>query len=115
MWEWLLFWLGFRAVRQARRGRSTKWPAARLAHLKKEPACQVCGQTNNLTVHHKRPFHLFPDLELVGANLITLCEGPGIACHITFGHLGNWSSYNPNVDDDVAAWRDKIKQRPGTT
>lgn len=54
--------------------RSPHWSTVRKAHLEKHPACEVCGATAKLEVHHKLPFHLHPALELEGSNLITLCE-----------------------------------------
>jgi 5-methylcytosine-specific restriction protein A len=91
--------------------RSHEWPKVRAEHLIKEPVCQVCGNKEHLNVHHKKPFHLFPTLELIDTNLITLCEGPAVNCHFFIGHLREWSAYNPDVDVDVAIWREKIAKR----
>src|SRR5512135_3581631 len=79
--------------------RSNKWPKVRAAHLAKHPACEVCGGNEKLEVHHKRPFHLHPDLELDPKNLITLCESKhgGVNCHLFVGHLGNFKSFNADV------------------
>ena len=77
--------------------RSGKWPYARRKHLKTEPACQWCGQTTHLQVHHIKPYHLFPELELVPDNFITLCEFPNHSCHLRVGHLGAWVRYNQRV------------------
>ena len=82
--------------------RSPHWPAVQHAHLKVEPACAVCGGGLNLNVHHKKPFHLFPELELDPTNLITLCMDGDKDCHIKLGHGGNFKAYNPNVVEDVA-------------
>jgi 5-methylcytosine-specific restriction endonuclease McrA len=57
----------------------------------------------NLNVHHKKPFHLFPQLELEPTNLITLCMESGKDCHIKLGHGDNFKAYNPNVEEDVNA------------
>jgi 5-methylcytosine-specific restriction protein A len=94
--------------------RSPKWPKLRAAFLKKNPKCALCGGKKKLNVHHVRPFHLQPDLELSEGNLITLCEnkGDGVNCHLLFGHLGNFRSYNPDVRRDVATWRCKLENRP---
>lgn len=94
--------------------RSSHWPAARAAHLKDHPTCAVCGGTEKLEVHHIRPFHLHPDLELDPSNFITLCEAnkDGFDCHLGFGHLGNFKSFNVDVVADAAAWNAKIKNRP---
>ena len=91
--------------------RSRRWPACRRAHLKRQPVCQACGSRKNLEVHHRLPFHLFPELELVQENLITLCEDPGKNCHFMFGHLYSWHAYNPSVVEDAALWREKIATR----
>lgn len=83
----------------ARRGerRSPHWDDVRTAHLAREGWCRWCGSTVNLEVHHVTPFHLRPDLELDPANLITLCEQFGTACHLRIGHLGCWTDHNPHV------------------
>ena len=83
--------------------RSPKWASVRKLHLKLHPRCAVCGNDKKLEVHHQKPFHLFPELELVESNLITLCEDGknGINCHLAFGHLGSYKSYNKNVIKDA--------------
>jgi 5-methylcytosine-specific restriction endonuclease McrA len=85
--------------------RSPHWPAVQHAHLKLEPNCAVCGGSMNLNVHHKKPFHLFPELELEPTNLITLCMDGDKDCHIKLGHGGSFKAYNPNVVEDVTAVR----------
>ena len=94
--------------------RSSKWPKVRKDFLAKNPACAVCGGKKKLNVHHMRPFHLHPDLELDPANLITLCEDDdnGINCHLAIGHLGSFKSFNESVIEDAKVWSDKIKSRP---
>lgn len=82
--------------------RSPKWHSVKVAHLKKEPACQFCGGIDHPEVHHVKPFHLDRTKELSDSNLITLCEAPGKMCHLKVGHAGNWKSYNPNVREDCA-------------
>ena len=80
--------------------RSPKWPHVEKLHLKLEPACACCGSTKKLNVHHKKPFHLFPESELDLNNLITLCMDK--ECHIKVGHGGDFKDYNPNVAEDAA-------------
>jgi 5-methylcytosine-specific restriction enzyme A len=92
--------------------RSSRWSHVRNEHIKKFPECAVCGKTENLTVHHKKPFHVFPELELEPTNLVTLCESAGMHCHITFGHLGSFKSYNGSIEDDIKNWNLKVKNRP---
>jgi len=90
--------------------RSSKWPAVRKNHLKLNPICAVCGDTNKLEVHHIKPFHLHPELELEPTNLITMCESKsyGIICHLLIGHNGSYQKINPNVIDDAKAWHKKL-------
>jgi|GEM_PF-929352 len=94
--------------------RSGEWPKARAAYLAEHPLCAVCGEHLKVEVHHIRPFHLHPDLELDPANFITLCEDDqdGVNCHLFFGHLGNFKSYNEDVVADAASWQQKIANRP---
>jgi 5-methylcytosine-specific restriction endonuclease McrA len=91
--------------------RSKDWPKVREAHLSENPACIVCGSTNDCEVHHILPFHVFPEHELDPRNLRTLCESrDSCNCHITFGHFGNWSLYNPDVDRDARVYLNGIIQ-----
>lgn len=92
--------------------RSAQWPTVREAHLKVQPVCQCCMEKDNLQVHHLRPFHIHPELELDPNNLTTLCEHPSRNCHILFGHLRNFKSYNPDCETDVKLWRGKMLNRP---
>jgi 5-methylcytosine-specific restriction protein A len=92
--------------------RSKEWGKVRKAHLELHPACEVCASTKNLQVHHVQPFHFNPEMELLPTNLITLCESKGRNCHLTFGHLGSFKSFNAEVRKDSAQWNDKIKNRP---
>lgn len=91
--------------------RSPQWPKVRAEHLKKNQTCAVCSGDRTLEVHHIKPFHLQPDLELNPTNLITLCESKdnGINCHLAFGHLGNYKNANPSVVKDAKAWNKKLK------
>jgi 5-methylcytosine-specific restriction enzyme A len=92
--------------------RSPKWPALARKHLREHPACEACGEKNNVVPHHKKPVHLFPDLELDPTNLVTLCESANLNCHLCFGHLRLWKSFNASVMEDVAAYRKRIENRP---
>lgn len=92
--------------------RSPRWPALRAAHLKLYPACTVCGATANVVPHHIVPVHIDASRELLAENLLTLCEGQPVNCHLLFGHLGNFRSWNQTVVYDASTWRDKIKGRP---
>ena len=92
--------------------RSPKWPALRDAHLRRFPACAVCGSRVSVVPHHIIPVHLDSSQELDPENLLSLCEGATVNCHLLFGHCRSWSSYNPNVVFDAATWREKIRGRP---
>jgi HNH endonuclease len=107
--------------------RSPEWPRVEREHRLREPACVACGYTGHgIQVHHIKPFHLHPQLELDPNNLITLCEVSGRDHHLLLGHLDDWESYNVNVRDDVKhfhnktadqiradpTWQKKVKQRP---
>jgi 5-methylcytosine-specific restriction protein A len=94
--------------------RSNHWPKVRKEHLEKNPTCAVCGGNKKLEVHHIRPFHLHPNLELEPTNFVTLCENmkEGINCHLLFGHLGNFKSFNVNVLAQAKQWHDQIVSRP---
>lgn len=86
--------------RATREPRSSKWPSVRDEHLRNHPSCACCGRRDTLNVHHIKPFHLFPDLELVPSNFLTLCEYQSLNCHLFMGHLLSWSAYNPRVIAD---------------
>lgn len=92
--------------------RSSEWPKVRAEHIKVQPKCAVCGGAERLQVHHIRPFHLHPELELDPTNLITLCESKGHNCHLLFGHLLNFKSFNVDVKSDSSEWEGKISHRP---
>ncbi len=85
------------------RARSPQWRAVRAAWLRGHPSCAACGTTEDLEAHHVRPFHLFPELELEGSNLMTLCEKPAHCCHFRIGHGFDWSRVNPHAREDAAA------------
>lgn len=84
--------------------RSRDWPKVRKAYLSKHPSCEYCGVKYSLNVHHILPYHLWPKLELVESNLITLCRD----CHFRHGHsCGNGKSdwarcYNPNIRAEIS-------------
>jgi 5-methylcytosine-specific restriction endonuclease McrA len=88
--------------------RSSEWPRVEKEHLRREPACAACGyRGKGLKVHHIKPFHLHPNLELDPNNLITLCEIKKNDHHLLIGHLDDWESYNPNVREDVKRYHKK--------
>lgn len=90
--------------------RSSRWPAVRRKFLASNPCCEACGATERLHVHHVKPFSLYPELELVASNLITLCGD----CHFYVGHdedgpkgpkKPNWKTSNRSV------WRDAKREK----
>lgn len=94
--------------------RSGHWPTVRNQHLEKNPTCAVCGGEDNLQVHHIKPYHLHPELELDPNNLLTLCEPSSILhinCHLVWGHLGNWKSFNPMVPAMALAFLTQMRHR----
>jgi hypothetical protein len=92
--------------------RSSSWPKVRKDFLDKNPVCAFCGGKESLEVHHIKPFHLDPSLELDNANLIVLCESKkyGVNCHLFFGHLGNYKKENINIKEDIEFWKEKFKK-----
>jgi len=66
--------------------------------------CAACGARGWLQVHHVRPFHLDPSLELVTENLVTLCM-TAERCHLDLGHGGDFDAFNPHVLDDAREFR----------
>lgn len=97
----------FKSLRYATR--SWQWKDVRKKHLETQNSCQACGREDNLEVHHIVPVHVEPNKELDPNNLITLC---GKTCHLIFGHLMDYKSWNPNVEEDSKHYLSKVKERP---
>lgn len=76
--------------------RSSKWPTVEKHFLEQNPTCAACGGVARLNVHHCKPFHLDPELELDVNNLITLCMSSK-ECHLHLGHGGYFKEYCPDV------------------
>lgn len=92
--------------------RSKEWPKVRREHLKKFPTCAVCGGKKKIQVHHVKPFHLHPQLELDPNNLITVCEADGHDCHLAIAHLGSFKSWNVDIVKDANYLLTKRLNRP---
>lgn len=90
--------------------RSPQWGAVRARHLEQFPTCAVCERNAMLNVHHIKPYHLYPELELEPGNLVTLCEWPSLNCHLFVGHLLSWKLYNPNVIADARRWLKSLRR-----
>lgn len=85
--------------------RSPEWGRVRKEHLKKFPECALTNSKIELEVHHIKPVHLFPELELDFNNLITLRRD----VHLLFAHLNDFHHYNLNLLADINIWREKIQ------
>src|SRR5271155_3275861 len=81
--------------------RSSHWPTVEKHFREAHPTCEACGSKNRLNVHHCKPFHLDPEMELDPTNRITLCMDTK-ECHLHIGHGGSFKQYNPNVRKDAA-------------
>lgn len=82
--------------------RSSKWPAVRDAYLKTHPKCAYKGCNRvPLEVHHIKPYHLYPELELEPSNFITLCRDEVANHHLYGGHDGDFRGSNPNIREDA--------------
>ena len=81
--------------------RSPKWRHVEKTFLATHRMCAACGAEKRLQVHHIKPFHLHPELELDQKNLITLCMTMN-ECHLRIGHGGSFSAYDPHVVSDAA-------------
>lgn len=92
--------------------RSSKWPKMRREHLEKFPKCAACGKSEKLEVHHIVPVHVDASKELDGTNLITLCEGKSLNCHLVIGHLCSFQSWNVDVAVDADTLLKKLEGRP---
>jgi 5-methylcytosine-specific restriction protein A len=97
----------FKKIRYATR--SPKWNSVRKKHLENNPKCAACGKDKKLEVHHIKPVHKYPDLELDPSNLMTLCADP---CHLVFGHLMDFKSWNIFVIEDTEVYSTRIVSRP---
>jgi len=89
--------------------RSSRWRYVRRDYLKEHPRCEMCKGKKGLEVHHIRPVHLYPDLEEVVHNLITLCGWRGYSCHFIWGHLKNYKDWNGIIREDAKHLSDRVK------
>jgi|ERR1017187_3108547 5-methylcytosine-specific restriction endonuclease McrA len=78
--------------------RSGKWPTVEKHFLEEHGECAACGSKTRLNVHHLKPFHLFPWLELDPTNLITLCMSMN-ECHLRIGHAGAFHRFTDGVKE----------------
>ena len=98
---------------EAEHPRSPKWPEVMHAFRAEHPNCVICGKGGNdqeINIHHVRPYHLFPELELDPSNLITLCNHS--LHHLWFGHYGNFRlGYNLAIREDALEFAAKMALR----
>jgi len=92
--------------------RSSRWAVVALDHLARFPTCAACGSRIGVVVHHIVPVHVDRLLELVDTNLVTLCQGDTLNCHLWCGHLGHWRSWNETVIADAARFLARVRSRP---
>lgn len=90
-----------------REERSPHWRTVEKHFKEANPTCAACGTKKLLQVHHEKPFHTDPSLELDPKNLIGLCMSR-YECHLRIGHGGDFKHYNPDVVVDAA----KVLARP---
>lgn len=89
--------------------RSPRWRKVRDEFLLENDFCAACGTHKHLQVHHMKPFHLEPSLELDKNNLIVLCMDTE-ECHLSIGHGDSFQFYNPHVVEDVKKFRLATKE-----
>lgn len=93
--------------------RSPKWAGVRDHFLALHPFCAACGYRKSLNVHHILAYHVYPQLELDPKNLITLGENCPLGnCHLRWGHLGSWKSWNSTVVKDTTHFLMLLRTRP---
>jgi len=87
--------------------RSSMWPKVRKYFLQGNNYRAVCNKKKGVEVHHIKPFHLFPELELDSGNLMALCR----RCHLFIGHMGYWKAYCGNISEVVLYMKYQITNR----
>jgi len=93
--------------------RSSEWGDLRDNFIKQNPTCAACGSKKHLQVHHIKPFHTNPELELKITNLITLCMDTN-ECHLKIGHGGSFKTYNPDVISDAQKYKKETNKAART-
>lgn len=87
---------GILREQKKKKSRSGGWSHIRNLFLKTHSECAACDSTTLLQVHHVKPFHLFPELELDPENLITLCGWRNL-CHWQLGHGALYPCWVPEI------------------
>jgi len=39
-----------------------------------------------------------------------LCENDILNCHYVIGHLMEWTRYNPDIEEDIWIWKNKLNR-----
>ena len=90
----------------AAKPRNPAWEKESRAWLQTHNECEASGSKDNLTVHHVKPVHLYPELEMEPKNWMALCtDWMSFDLHRMVGHLGNWSHFNPHARELAASMR----------
>lgn len=110
----MLMYLKDRIQGKAPKGarRSPTWRKTRRAFLKVHPRCENCGSTKKLQVHHVISFHVAPEIEEDWNNMMVLCTGRKMNCHLVVGHNGNYRDINPNARAMAAYWLEIFTAEP---
>lgn len=87
--------------------RHPDWQEFSREFRRKNPKCQACGSLAEVEAHHIRPVSYYPDLEMVEANLMSLCR----VHHFTLGHLCDWRAWNPDAIDMVLVYQSFMGRR----
>lgn len=84
-------------------------------HVKKEPACQWCGRTDQPQAHHVLPVWYDASKAADPSNFITLC-GTRRQCHFIVGHNGDFARrFVPNVRELCQARQRVMRELPAGT
>jgi hypothetical protein len=90
--------------------RNAAWERESHKHVKAHPRCEVCGEKLkivngrcNLEVHHRFPYHLYPEREMDPRYWHVLCRAPH-DCHRLWGHFGDFKLFNPLLKECIAIW-----------
>ena len=89
--------------------RSSEWHKVREEFLEENPECAICGTNKKINVHHKKPFHLYPELELDKNNLVTLCMSK-MECHFLIGHGSDFKCFNPYLESDIKILQEDLSK-----
>ena len=68
---------GISSIDYRHKGQLIVQEARKEALIRDNFTCQICGNAENLEVHHILPIRFYPELEATLGNLITLC----VDCH----------------------------------